>query len=201
MKKGIFVVILLILGYNSIYIKKLSEVQNQKQSGFDFGAYADSLYYRGSIRVIDAVKLSQLLASVQSNPDSAFKTYGNRLGIGNSAYFMVRSEGKVLEKQESGIKMLADDNTVLNVDTKYIFGNAIRDASGMVKLTDFKTNTDFNKVSEALNTLIRETAIPNHLKDITVGDKINVTGAIKLSKTLDKSTALSILPVNIFKIK
>jgi predicted lipoprotein len=44
----------------------------------------------------------------------------------------------------------------LEIDTKFIFGNAIRDASGLVKLTDFKTTAEFNKISESLNTIIRE---------------------------------------------
>ncbi|RYU97351.1 DUF2291 family protein [Emticicia agri] len=199
MKKGIFIVILLVLGYNSIYFKKLSEVRNQQQTSFDFKTFADSLYYQGILKSNNAVELSQLSALVQSNPDSAFKAYGNRLGIGNSAYFMVKGEGKVIEKQASGLKVVTDTHTILMVDTKYIFGNAIRDASGLVKLTDFKTNADFNKLSEALNNVIREKAIPEDLKAINVGDKITLSGATKLSKTQDKSTTLSILPIRISK--
>lgn len=199
MKKGIFIVILLVLGYNSVYFRKLSEVRNQKQSSFDFKAFADSLYYQGILKINNAVELSQLFSSVQSNPDSAFKAYGNRLGIGNSAYFMIKGEGKVLEKQESGLKIATNNNIIFFIDTKYIFGNAIRDASGLVKLTDFKTNADFNKLSEELNTIIREKAIPQDLKSINVGDKITVHGATKLGKSQDKSIELNILPVKISK--
>ncbi len=199
MKKGILILILLILGYNSVYFRKLSEVRNQKLSSFNFKAFADSLYYQGILKSNNAVELSQLLASVNSNPDSAFKAYGNRLGIGNSAYFMIKGEGKVLEKQTDGLKVVTNDNAVFFIDTKYIFGNAIRDASGLVKLTDFKTNADFNKLSEELNNIIREKAIPQDLKSINVGDKIIVHGATKLSKQQDKSLALNILPIKISK--
>jgi predicted lipoprotein len=199
MKKGIFIIILLILGYNSVYLKKLSEVRNQKQSSFDFNAFADSLYYQGILKSNSAVELSQLLTAVRANQDSAFKAYGNRLGIGNSAYFMIKGEGKVIEKSSSGLKVATENNTILTIDTKYIFGNAIRDASGLVKLTDFKTNADFNKLSEALNTVIREKAIPEDLKNINIGDKITVSGATKLTKTQDKSQALSIMPIKISK--
>lgn len=199
MKKGIIILILLILGYNSVYFRKLSEVRKQKQSSFDFKTFADSLYYQGILKSNHAVELSQLSASLKSNPDSTFKAYGNRLGIGNSAYFMIKGEGKVIEKQESGLKVASDNNTVFFVDTKYIFGNAIRDASGLVKLTDFKTNADFNKLSEALNTTIREKAIPQDLKNINVGDKVIISGATKLSKAQDQSLELSILPIKISK--
>lgn len=199
MKKGISIVILLILGYNSVYFSKLSEVRNQKQSSFNFNAFADSLYYQGILTSARSVELSKLLALVQSNPDSAFKAYGNRLGIGNSAYFMVKGKGKVIEKQANGLKVATENNNILTIDTKYIFGNAIRDASGLVKLTDFKTNADFNKLSEALNMIIREKAIPEDLKNISVGDEIIVSGATKLSKIPEKSTIVSILPIKISK--
>ena len=118
MKKGILILILLILGYNSVYFRKLSEVRNQKLSSFNFKAFADSLYYQGILKSNNAVELSQLLASVNSNPDSAFKAYGNRLGIGNSAYFMIKGEGKVLEKQTDGLKVVTNDNAVFFIDTK-----------------------------------------------------------------------------------
>ena len=199
MKKIIVIVLGLILAYNSIYIKKLSEVRNQKQSSFDFKAFADSLYYKGILTNNRAVEVSRLIASTQSNHDSAFKAYGNRLGIGNSAYFMVKAEGKVLEKTNSGLKVLTANNTTLLVDTKYIFGNAIRDASGLVKLTDFKTNAEFNKLSEALNNIIREKAIPEDLKTINVGDAIMVSGATKLSKGQNQMLELTILPTHIVK--
>ncbi|MBA4850379.1 DUF2291 family protein [Emticicia sp. BO119] len=199
MKKGISIVILLILGYNSVYFSKLSEVRNQKQSSFNFNAFADSLYYQGILTSARSVELSKLLALVQSNPDSAFKAYGNRLGIGNSAYFMVKGKGKVIQKQANGLKVATENNNILTIDTKYIFGNAIRDASGLVKLTDFKTNADFNKLSEALNMIIREKAIPEDLKNISVGDEIIVSGATKLSKIPEKSTIVSILPIKISK--
>ena len=64
----------------------------------------------------------------------------------------------------------------------------------MVKLTDFKTNADFNKVSEALNALIREKVIPSVIQKIKVGDEIDVTGALKLSKK--EVLSLEILPVS-----
>ena len=194
--KGVFfTAIIAILGYNAVYFKKLSEVKKQKSASFDFTAFADSLYNKGILQNIKAIDLNKLQSQIQSNKDSAFKTYGNRLGIGNSAFFMVQSAGKVLSIIDGKIKLNTTENGVIMVDTKYIFGNAIRDASGLVKLTDFKTNADFNKVSEALNTLIREKALPPITKNIKIGNEISVVGALKLSKK--EILRLEVLPVQI----
>ena len=85
--------------------------------------------------------------------------------------------------------------TVWPVDTEFIFGNAIRDASRLVKLTDFKTNAEFNALSEALNSIIREKAIPEDLEELRHGDEVTVNGAIKLSKNEDLT--VRIVPIKI----
>lgn len=197
-KKGIILVLGIFLAYNSVYFKKLSDVKNQETNTFDFNSFADSLYYKEILTQNQAISLVNLTKEIQNNKENAFKTYGNRLGIGNSAFFMVETKGKILSIIDGVIKINSPENGVVSIDTKYIFGNAIRDASGLVKLTDFKTNADFNKVSEALNTIIREKALPPTLRNLKAGEDISVIGAIKLSKK--EALELVILPVKISKI-
>lgn len=195
-KKGIILVLGLILAYNSVYFKKLSEINNQKSSTFDFNAYADSLYYKGILTKTKPIALQTLTSEILHNKEETFKKYGNRLGIGNSAFFMVETKGKITSIEDGEIKINTAKNGEISIDSKYIFGNAIRDASGLVKLTDFKTNADFNKVSEALNTIIREKALPPTVQKLKIGEEIAVMGALKLSKK--ENLELKILPVKIY---
>ncbi|WP_428666034.1 DUF2291 domain-containing protein [Runella sp.] len=195
MKKLILIPIMLLLGYNSVYFRKLSDIRKQKGGNFDFVAFVGSLYYKGILKSDKAIDLSQLLDLVRSSPDSAFKRYGNRLGIGNSAFFMVKSSGKISRIEDGMITLMDEKTGAISIDTKYVFGNAIRDASGLVKLTDFKTNADFNKVSEALNTVIREKALPPLVQKLHVGEEISFIGALKLSKK--EIVEVLILPVQL----
>ncbi len=199
-KKYVILLVLLllaVLGYNSVYFKKLSDVKNANKENFDFKAYADSIYYKGILKSKKNIALTDLIAMVQSNPETAFKKYGNRLGIGNSAYFMIQSTGKIIDIKD-GLYTIADaKNGVIYIDTKYIFGNAIRDASGLVKLTDFKTNAQFNKVSESLNDIIRNEVIPNAIKKVGIGDSVSFSGAIKLSKKQSLFKDITVIPSQI----
>lgn len=191
------VLIIAILGYNSVYFKKLSDVKNEKKENFNFTTYADSIYYKGILKNKKNISLYNLIDLFQNNSDSAFKKYGNRLGIGNSAYFMVQSTGKILDVKD-GLYTIADEkNGVIYIDTKYIFGNAIRDASGLVKLTDFKTNAQFNKVSESLNNIVRDSVLPAALKKVKIGDSISFTGAIKLSRNQNLFKDITLIPTQI----
>ena len=72
-------VLIAFLGYNSVYFRKLSEVKNQKISGTDFTALADSLYYKGILKTTKTVDLPLLFNLIQIRPDSAFKDYGKRI--------------------------------------------------------------------------------------------------------------------------
>lgn len=191
------ILILVFLGYKSVYFKKLSVVKEAKKENFDFKAYADSIYYKGILKSKKDISLTDLISLVQSNPEIAFKKHGNRLGIGDSAYFMVKSTGKIIAIKD-GIYTIADEkNGIVYIDTKYIFGNAIRDASGLVKLTDFKTNAEFNKVSESLNDIIRNEVLPKAISKIHIGDSISFTGAIKLNKKQSLFKDITIIPSKI----
>jgi predicted lipoprotein len=70
----------------------------------------------------------------------------------------------------------------------------------LVKLTDFKTTAEFNKISESLNTIIREKAIPDEIKTVKVGDTIDLVGAVKLGEKQQDLLNLSVLPIKISKI-
>ena len=188
--------IVLTLGYNSVYFKKLSVVKAATKENFDFKAYADSIYYKGILKS-KKITLSDLTSLMQSNPETTFEKYGNRLGIGNSAYFMIQSTGKIIAIKD-GLYTIADEkNGIVYIDTKYIFGNAIRDASVLVKLTDFKTNAQFNKVSESLNDIIRNDVIPKEISKVKLGDSISFSGAIKLSKKQNLREKITVIPSQI----
>ncbi len=185
------------MGYQSVYFKKLSVVKSAQKENFDFKAYANSIYYKGILKSKKTINLTDLIATAKANPELAFKNHGNRLGIGNSAYFMIQSTGKIIDIKD-GLYTIADEkNGIVYIDTKYIFGNALRDASGLVKLTDFKTNAQFNKVSESLNDIVRNEILPNETKKVQIGDSVSFSGAIKLSKKQTLFTDLIITPSQI----
>lgn len=196
-KYGLLILAVAFLGYHSVYIEKLSEVRAQEAVAFDFETYADSIYYQGMLKNESATALSALLPAIQNNTEEAFNKYGNRLGIGNSAYFMVKCNGEITAITSDEIRLNTKETGEVRLNTQYIFGNALRDASRLVKLTDFKTNAAFNQVSEALNALIRTKVIPPLKEQLQLGDSIVVIGAIKLSKKNITQPSLIITPAQI----
>ena len=188
---------ILFLGYHSVYFEKLSDRDNAVDTRFDFQAFADSLYYNGITKSEHVIELSHLIREIQNNTEQTFEDHGNRLGIGTSAYFMTQCEGPITKIAEDHLLMQVDGSLEVVINTRYIFGNALRDASQLVALTDFKTNADFNKVSESLNALIRQEVLPPIVENLAVGDVVEVMGAIKLSRKNLRDPSLIITPATI----
>ena len=193
--KIIILVLFLIVISKSIYFQKWSEHNKIASVSNSFKGKTDSL-----------IQLSVLLNSLQLNTDTLkqlvnkeFVTtkekYGNRLGIGESAYFLV-STNAVIQSMQDGKWELSDGSII---DTKYIFGNEIRDASRFVHLEDYTSQNDLNAFTEYLNNYIRDEKIPNEIKDVHVGDKVSIVGACEVHPYNLPLQHLYIYPITIKK--
>jgi hypothetical protein len=112
MKKVIGLVIVCFLAYNSVYFKKLSEHSASESSKFNFVAYADSIYNQGILKQAKPIALADLQKELDKNTENAFSQFGNRLGIGQTAYFMVSVDGTVLNKTVDGFEVKTADGNV-----------------------------------------------------------------------------------------
>ncbi|MES2798056.1 MAG: DUF2291 family protein [Bacteroidota bacterium] len=195
MKRIAILIIIVFLGYNSVYFEKLSLRTSKSGKNIDFEPIAVKLY--AEIIQKTAPNIDSLQAELLDNQDSTFARYGNRLGIGKSAYFMGIMEGEITQINKNEIILKSQKGVEYHLDLVFIFGNTIRDASKLVKLTDYKKTSEFNALSEALNTIIREQKIPVQLANLKVGDKVDAKVAFKLGRKESDFSKLTFLPITI----
>jgi predicted lipoprotein len=191
---------ILLLGWFSVNIKKLDAVSAARAAeNFDATIYANRFWKEKLLPGLDkAVELDTLLSLLHTEKDSAFTTYSHALGIGNIRYFLVRGEGAVSAINADDISLiLTGDSTRVGIETEYIFGNAVRDASGLIDINDFKNTMDFNNVSVALNTIIRKQVLPPFSAAVKKGSRLRFTGAIELNSEHLKTDHIKIMPVQL----
>jgi hypothetical protein len=193
--KIIIVVLIVIVATQSIYFKKLSDHNKVVDAADVFKAKADSLILIGVEQNNVLLTVESLQQQVNNDFAKAKNQSGNRLGIGESAYFLVQTTSKVMAI-EDGKWSLADGSVV---DTKYIFGNEIRDASRFVHLEDYSSQNDLNAFTEYLNNYIRDTKIAGESKHVKVGDEVHVIGASEIHPNNLPIDHLYIYPVTIKK--
>ncbi|MBN7810783.1 DUF2291 domain-containing protein [Algoriphagus sp. H41] len=175
--------LLALLGYNSVYFQPLDErlAANQKEV-FDAAAYVESIWDTELAESYgNAPDFSQLLTALATDPEGTFEKSGNALGIGNIGYFRVKGEGTVTSVDENHVLLQVGDKSV-EIETEFIYGNALRDASGLVKINDYPNTSDFNTISEEINARIRHDLIPTFRSSLAVGDRVEFEGAMELNK-------------------
>ena len=151
-----------------------------------------------------AVELTAFIKAAKANPADAFLKYTNAMGIGNYRYAFVKAEGTVTDLSEDDItlQIKIDDSLITaKLATEFIYGNAIRDASGLVDVKDFPNTMDLNNISEELNKMVRKTVLPSFKQSVKKGDKIIVTGAIEIHKEHIKWNELEIIPVQLLIVQ
>src|SRR5688572_11245788 len=139
-----YLLVLLIIGlvgYKSVYFKRLSEVQKTAEGNFDAVTFSKKLWdEKLPVRLDSALELTSLIKLIEANPVEAFAGYSNAMGIGNYRYSLVKATGVAAAIGEDDISMRfnhADSLMTIMLATEYIYGNAIRDASGLLDIKDF----------------------------------------------------------------
>src|SRR5687768_639764 len=191
MKKGlkfsITIAVILLVAYNSVYFKKLDEVKaSATESKFDAVKYARNFYSKKLLPGLNkAVEINQLMALLQSDKNKAFSTYSNALGIGNIKYFLVKGQGEITAINENDVVVITKRDTAqksVEIETEFVFGNAIRDASGLININEFENTMDFNNVSAEVNKIIRAEVVPPFKASAKKGNTVTFVGAIELNQ-------------------
>ncbi len=190
--------LIMLVAYQSVYVVPLDEkLVEQIEENFDVEAFVDSLWPDQILYTYDsAIAISKLLDQLDQNPTQAFEKWSRALGIGSIGYFKVMGVGTVQGIHENNVLLLVD-NQLVEIETEFIFGNAVRDASGLIEMNDFKETSDFNRISEQLNARIRQEVIPDFRAVLQPNSRVAFKGAIELNRAHLDLELPEIIPVSL----
>jgi predicted lipoprotein len=201
-KYAFSVAALLFIAYNSVYFKRLDEVKAASAvKQFDAASYARTFFDKKLLPGIDkAIEIDALLKLIKSDPAKTFQTYSNALGIGNIRYFLVKGEGtiKAIDENTTIISYTSDTSQKqLNIATEFVYGNAIRDASGLININEFNSTMDFNNVSAEINKIVRNEVLPPFKTHGKLGAQVNFSGAIELNQAHVNLDHIEVVPISL----
>jgi predicted lipoprotein len=200
LKYSIWILIVLFLAYHSVYFKKL-EVKSAANGKFDAKEYAQTFWKKKlTPELSKAIELNQLVSLLKTNPNETFDKHSHALGIGNIRFFLARGEGEIKAINENDIAVLVKSDTAqlpARLITEYVFGNAVRDASGLLNINEFTNMGDFNSISEELNGIIRAKVLPPFKANAKKGMKVQWVGAIELNREHLNLDEIEVIPIEI----
>ena len=101
---------------------------------------------------------------------------------------------------KEGISVALEDVPLgarVRLSTGLLFGNTVRDATGLLDVSEFPNSQDFNTVSAELNHLVETEVLPALLSGAAIGQRIRFAGCIEL----EEGPAPKVLPVIPIKVE
>ena len=201
----IALVVILILGYNSVYFKSLQEVKAAESVGqFNAEAFTRTFWKEKLMPATEnAVEIGKLIGLLQTQKEQTFEKHSHALGIGNLRYFLVKGEGEITDINENVVSLSLENKekeskaTDIQIATEFVYGNAVRDALGLLKINDFNSTMDLNNISEEINKKIRNEVIPPFKAQVKKGSKVAFVGAIELNKKHLNLENIEVIPVEL----
>jgi len=194
---------LLILGLllsRSCYFERLDKAKEQVQAGsFDPAVYARDFWDKKLMKNLDrAVDVQALLELLHTDISQAREQYGRTLGISDVCCFLLSGQGEVVSMTEDGVFVSIESpesDPDIMIATSLIFGNAVRDASGLVDPDEFPNSRDFNSISEQINKIVTTHVIPPFLKKVEKATTIRFVGAAQVSQDEPEIHPLYVIPI------
>src|SRR5690606_2760440 len=184
----------------SVRIEPL-ESRLQREKVFDVEAYVNGLLHDSlAAPIATAPEICALLGRLSSATDAEWASLGRQTAIGSRYCFLVRGTGIVERVEADAVVLRLTDSgrsCDVRVATEYVFGNEIRDATGMVRLEDFDDLTTFNQVSEFINERIRTQVLPPFVNEVRSHDTVDVVGACCINKRLMGVEDVELVPLKL----
>ena len=174
-------------------------VAEKKAATFDPTHFAGTFWTNRLLASLDkAVSATVLLPAIQSDPATAKKQFARSVGMGESYFYFVAGTGRVVSVSDDEIR-LAVTATGTNADISLpagpVFGNALRDGTGLLNVSDYPNSQDFNDISAALNHLVETAVLPPLRTQAKVGVHIAFAGCAEVADESSDLKPLHVVPV------
>ncbi len=197
-----YVIIAVLAGfvvYHSVYFQKLDEIQQQQRmQDFDAEQFAEDFWNETLLwQKENAPDIGLLLSQLKNDFDRAARQYGHTLGVSSVHAFFVKGTGTIAEITDENVIVNLKNNAQVEIATQYIFGNAIRDASAQLNISDFPSTMEFNNISTSLNSIVKNRVLPPFRKKAAPGLKIDFFAATEIDSNEKQLDRLRLIPIQI----
>jgi predicted lipoprotein len=142
----------------------------------------------------------ELINALREKPQEARQRFGRKLGVGRATLFMVQGKGKVVAVDKSGVGIAltqGSEKPDILLHTGLVFGNTVRDSTGLLATSDFQGLLQFNEASTALNRIVETQVIPRLKENASMGKQIRFVGCVEVPDQGKLANPLTIIPMQV----
>jgi len=181
-------------------IVSLKQAQSSKEQGtFQAAAFAARFWNEHLTPALSKAADAQIaLAALTNDPKTAATNYGRTIGLSDTVYYFIRGTGTVVSVGDKGVGISLRGGGAaadLQFKTGLLFGNTIRDATGLLDASAFPNSQNFNDVSTELNAIVETQVLPKLKSKAAVGQQLRFVGCAEVSEEDAGERPLPVIPV------
>jgi len=166
---------------------------------FDSTQFAEIFWTNQLLASFDkAVPTEKLLSAIQSDMTAAKKKFSRSVGLSDNYFYFLRGEEKIISVSDDEISLAVTENSTnaeIVLETGLVFGDAVRDGSGLLNASDYANSQDFNDISAALNHIVETRVLPKLREQAKVGEKISFVGCAEVDDESTDLKPLKVIPI------
>ncbi len=145
-----------------------------------------------------AVKADALVAAIQSDPAAAKKKFSRSVGLSDAYFYFLSGTGQVVAVSDDVISLAltpGSTNADIALQTGLVFGDTIREGTGLLNASAYPNSQDFNDISAALNHIVETRVQPPLKEQAKVGAKISFIGCAEVEDESSDLKPLKVIPI------
>ena len=196
---GAIVVAVILYFMPLFHIVSLKGAQEEAAAAlFDAADYVEAFWQGPLLEAApQAVDAQDLLAAFDEDFVATASRYGHRLGLSGHSSYLVSGNGEIVaaDDMEVSIALQAGGPVQVVIEIGPVFGNAIRDGSGLLDVSDFANAQDFNALSAEINRRVEEQVLPLLQANAAVGRTVRFVGGVEVGDSGGAPASLTLVPV------
>jgi len=182
------------------HVVRLESAAGQAATVFDATQFAET-FWTGKLLPSarsSSVDAAVLLPAIQADAAAARKKYSHGAVLGDTYFYFVSGSGRVTSVSDDEVSLRVTKgghDAEVSIQTGLVFGDALRDGSGMLNPGDFPDSQNFNDISAALDHIAESRVIPALRKQAKIGATVFFAGCAEVDDESTDLKPLKVIPI------
>lgn len=171
----------------------------QLEAGFDAAGFAERFWQEQLLpAAADAYAVTDVLAVWESSPEAVREQFGRTMGVSSSYVLLLRGTGRVLSVDDDQVELVLDPGEEVPrvvIPLGFVFGNAVRDCTGLLDPSDYPNAQEFNDIAAELNAIVETDVLPRLQEIAAVGTWIEFAGSTEITDEELDLNPIELVPI------